>query len=53
MLEEIKDMQSKGLIEIIRKPRSEKLTALIMSTKTYPASSCWLYWLEWGNINKN
>lgn len=47
-----RDMLSKGLIEIVRKPRSEKLAELIRTTRaeTYRDEKAWL---DWQKINRN
>ena len=47
----INDARNKGLIEIVRKPRSEKLAELIRTTKAYTANT-WL-WLDYLRLNKN
>lgn len=51
MNEQIRDAQSKGLIAIVRKPRSEKLAELIRATKSYTADP-W-HWLDWQKVNRN
>ncbi len=51
MDKDIRDAQTKGLIEIARKPRSEKLAELIRITKGY-FSGFW-YWLDYTRANQN
>lgn len=47
----IKDMLSKGLIGIVRKPHSEKLAELIRGTSAY--SGDFWHWLDWQKTNRN
>ena len=46
-----RDAVTRGLIRVVRKPRSEKLVELIRSTKSYTAGF-WL-WLDWERANRN
>lgn len=47
----IKDAISKGCIEVVRIPRSEKLAELVRTTRAYPSG--WWYWYDWGRGNRN
>jgi hypothetical protein len=49
---DIRDAQNKGLIEIARQPRSERLAELIRSTKAEPYRDIFA-WLDWQKINRN
>jgi len=51
MDELIREMYQKGLIEIVRKPRSEELAELIRSTKAMPGD--WLHWLDYAKAVRN
>lgn len=52
MDDHIRDAIDKGLIEVVRKPRSEKLAELIRTTKaeTYRDK---IAWLDWQKVNLN
>ncbi len=48
----IRDAQAKDLIEIVRKPRSEKLAELIRTTKA-EAYRDKIAWLDYTRANQN
>jgi hypothetical protein len=52
MDEDIRDAQIKGLIEVIRRPRSEKLAEIIRATKAESYQD-YIAWLDWQKINRN
>ncbi len=51
MEDQVKDAITKGLIEVVRKPRSEKLAELIRATRTYTAD--FWFWQDWEKVNRN
>ncbi len=51
MNNDIQDLVVKGLIEIVRQPRAEKLAKLIRTTKAYSVN--FWYWLDWLKVNRN
>lgn len=51
MEELIREMLNKGLVEIVRKPRSEELAELIRMTRALPGD--WLYWEDYKRAERN
>lgn len=51
MEEMVREMMQKGLIEIVRVPRSEELANLIAHTKPQPSG--WVYWHIFGKGGRN
>jgi hypothetical protein len=52
MLEMIQDAVSKGLIDIVRRPRSEELVEILRTNSNIASSDCW-HWVDWARFNRN